>query len=348
MARKQKTTAQKAKAKATCEKRIGEARSATVQAIINAMERGGLNWHKDWKTETHINLFDQYNPITGTHYRGGNVMRLATECVDSGLDDNRWCTAWEAKKMGWTIRSEAHAGVIEKWKQFAYAEKNIDGTPKLDADGNQEYSYYYKPVSFFYVYNFSEIDGAPQLDHDDAPTVRDTDEFDKIIDALKESSRCAIVERFGDSAHYMPVIDKIEVPRRDQFETLNGAIRTYLHEMGHSTGHHSALNRDFDGKKGSRGYAYEELIAELTAVFAASYLGIDLGDDYPTHFESHAAYLKNWLKALRNDVKYLYDAAAQASKACDYIIDRLIGVHPEYERTTDTIDVPEASEPKAA
>jgi antirestriction protein ArdC len=115
--------------------------------------------------------------------------------------------------------------------------------------------------------------------------------------------------------------------------------------MGHSTMHPKACDRK-DGNKGrfgSKDYAYEELIAELTAVFAAAYLGCDLGDDEGEHAKNHAAYLQSWLKKLKSDTSYIYRAAAEASKACDYIIDRLVSAHHEYTR-----DHTAESEPKAA
>lgn len=339
MARKQKTAAQKARAKATCEKRISEARQATTDEIVKLMERDGLDWHKDWNVDGVCNVFDPHNPITGTHYRGGNLVGLAMACIAYGIDDNRFCTDYQAKKRGWTIRPDAHRFTIEKWKQFSFVRTDADGNEVLDADGNPDYVSYYKPVSFFYVYNFSQIDGAPQLEKIERPK-REREELDDLIDALEGSSRCRMLEDGGDRAYYQPGTDSIHVPHRDFFESLNGALRTYLHEMGHSTMHPTACDRQEGrgNRKGSEKYAYEELVAELTAVFSAAYLGLDLGDAGDAYRENHAAYLKSWLKKLKSDTSYIYRAAADASKACDYIIDRLTAAHPEYTRDADMID----------
>ena len=345
MARKQKTAAQKAKAKATCEKRINEARQRTTDEIIALMERDGLDWHKDWNATGAANIFDPHNPTTGTHYRGGNLMALALDCIALGIDDNRFCTDYQAKKLGWTVQPDAHRFTIEKWKRFSFTKTDADGNDVLDADGNPEWISYYKPVSFFYVYNYSQIDGAPQLEK---PTTepRARENLDDLIDALEDSSRCAMTEDGGDRAYYQPATDSIHVPNRDFFDSLNGALRTYLHEMGHSTMHPTACDRTEarGNRHGSEKYAYEELVAELTAVFSAAYLGLDLGDDFDAHRENHAAYLKSWLTKLKSDTSYIYRAAAEASKACDYIIDRLTTAHPEYTRDDDVI----VDEPKAA
>lgn len=47
-----------------------------------------------------------------------------------------------------------------------------------------------------------------------------------------------------------------------------------------------------------------------------------------------AAYIKGWLKALKNDKMLLVHAAAQAQKAADYILNRKGG--EENEVTEDT------------
>jgi antirestriction protein ArdC len=61
-------------------------------------------------------------------------------------------------------------------------------------------------------------------------------------------------------------------------------------------------------------FAREELVAEL----GASYLMADLGLAY-TPRPDHAAYLASWLGALRHDPKAIFNAAAQAQAAADWI-----------------------------
>jgi antirestriction protein ArdC len=81
----------------------------------------------------------------------------------------------------------------------------------------------------------------------------------------------------------------------------------------HASGHQSRLNRDLSGSFGSRKYAFEELIAEISAAFCCASLGI-----VPT--VRHADYLGSWLEVLREDDRAIVRAASQASKAADYIL----------------------------
>lgn len=341
MARKQKTAAQKAKAKVTIKKRVEESRRETVETIIQLMERGGLDWVKEWSMDgfTTADAFQPNNPITGTYYRGMNRAGLAAHIIRRGVNDNRFCTAYQAQKMGWKVRDDAKPYVVEKWKQCRWKTE--------DDDGNEEF--HCKPVlmSFFYVFSFADIDGAPEMPKASDNPTHEREEIDDLMDALKDSSRCLVTEKVSNRAFYSPMQDKVTVPLRDQFTSLQAALRTMLHEMGHSTMHPDACKRTEFGRFGSKNYAFEELIAELTAVFTASYLCVDLPkEDDDEHRRNHAAYLQSWLKALNDNPDYLYRAAAKAADASDYIIDRLTKAYPQYERTIETLEVPE--EPKAA
>lgn len=90
---------------------------------------------------------------------------------------------------------------------------------------------------------------------------------------------------------------------------------TLAHELTHWTRHPSRLNREFNRKKwGDEGYAKEELVAELGACF----LGADLGFE-PVTKEQHAAYIQSWLTVLKNDKKFIIQAASYAQKAVEFV-----------------------------
>ncbi|MET4024250.1 zincin-like metallopeptidase domain-containing protein, partial [Bradyrhizobium sp. S3.2.12] len=90
------------------------------------------------------------------------------------------------------------------------------------------------------------------------------------------------------------------------------ALCRYRHN-GHWTGHPNRLNRDLTGTFGSKPYAHEELVAELTAAFVCAALSIK-----PT--VRHADYLGSWLDVLRSDSRAIFRAASKASKAADFLL----------------------------
>ena len=86
----------------------------------------------------------------------------------------------------------------------------------------------------------------------------------------------------------------------------------YRHK-GHWTGAKHRLDRLKGTSKGSKLYAREELVAEMTSAFVCATLGI-----IPT--VRHADYIGAWLEVLRADDKAIFRAASKASKAADYIL----------------------------
>src|SRR5712672_2629422 len=117
----------------------------------------------------------------------------------------------------------------------------------------------------------------------------------------------------GSRAFYAPAEDYVQVPPPQAYFKPINCHRTALHELGHATGHPSRLNRDQGGSHGTRKYAFEELVAELSAAFSCASLGI-----VPT--VRHADYIGAWLEVLREDNRAIVRAASQASKAADFLL----------------------------
>lgn len=127
-----------------------------------------------------------------------------------------------------------------------------------------------------------------------------------------------IKEGNSDEAYYSPRTDLVRMPHFDSFDTAQDYYRTLFHELIHSTGHQSRLNRDFTGSFGSKKYAKEELVAEFGAVFLSAQAGIIWYSD-----KNHAEYIKNWhsvLGIIEEDNRFLMRAASEAQRATDFIL----------------------------
>jgi antirestriction protein ArdC len=117
----------------------------------------------------------------------------------------------------------------------------------------------------------------------------------------------------GDRAFYCPPEDYVQVPPpAAYFEPINWH-RTALHELAHASGHSSRLNRDMSGAYGTKKYAFEEIIAEISAAFCCASLGV-----LPT--VRHADYIGSWLEVLRGDNRAIVRAASQASRAANFLL----------------------------
>lgn len=123
--------------------------------------------------------------------------------------------------------------------------------------------------------------------------------------------------RVGTEACYSPTHDLILMPRIESFVSQSSYEQTLAHELIHSTGHATRLNRGevMDPIQfGSIPYAREELVAELGASFLCSELGI------PLEYEQSAAYVKGWLSVLKGDKSLIVRAAGAAQLATDYLL----------------------------
>ena len=129
-----------------------------------------------------------------------------------------------------------------------------------------------------------------------------------------------LIEHEEQRAFYRPSDDKINMPETDSFFSDEEYYSTLFHELTHSTGHESRLNR-MDSMKiaafGSNSYSKEELCAEMGSAMLCGTCGIE-----NETIENQSAYIKGWLSELRSDKKFLIQAAAQAQKAADFILGR--------------------------
>ena len=141
----------------------------------------------------------------------------------------------------------------------------------------------------------------------------------ELIENIIKNSETPITFCSSDNAYYVPSQDKINMPNREYFNSEDEFYHTILHEMAHSTGHKSRLNRQIANKRGSQAYAIEELTAELTSMFLQQELGIEVTGNEKL-FDNHKAYLKAYIKVLKETPNILFKVIREAEKAADYII----------------------------
>ena len=126
-------------------------------------------------------------------------------------------------------------------------------------------------------------------------------------------------EMKSNKAFYSPASDKVVVPLKEQYQNINEYYSTTFHELTHSTGHKTRLDRLENGVVaafGSETYSKEELVAEMGSANILNILGIETQQT----FKNSAAYIQNWLQVLKNDNKFIVSAASKAEKAVNFIL----------------------------
>lgn len=310
--------------------KLTDARQALFDALLADMEREGSRWVKEWSFP-----HPPMNGVTGKGYGPRNTAMLMYAMRDGGFRDPRFATFKMASDKGCHIIKGSHGYPIERWKRMLVSKSDPSARlkqPKTQEEwdialANPDYKAEPRCVGTFTVFNAEQMENTENLVSVECfkPI-----EPDRVADGLVKASPCPVIETPNDEAFYLPGADKIYVPQRNQFTNVESFCRTLLHEMGHSTGHPSRLDREQCGLKQNRQkYAFEELIAELSSVFTANAIGLDLrgvDDDKPLSgdevdaMSNSAAYLKGWASQLKDPGGELLKAATRASKATDYLV----------------------------
>ena len=123
----------------------------------------------------------------------------------------------------------------------------------------------------------------------------------------------------GLQAMYIPTFDQIRIPGMQDFVSISDYYATLFHELVHSTGHTTRLNREGITEAKSSDlirYSKEELIAEMGASFLCAFASIE----NPDLTNNSVAYIQSWLQVFKQDKTMVVKAASQAQEAVDFIL----------------------------
>lgn len=269
--------------------------------VIEALEQGVKPWSCPWDV-THASGIP-CNYQSQTEYKGLNIMLLWMSAQLNRFSSNKWLTYKQSKALGGQVRKGEKGTAIFFFKIVEKKNRHENDNDEQDT---------YAMLRTFKVFNVDQIDG---IEDDEVAMARpERDEIALIDEAERFIQQPWVSIRYGgQKAFYRPSTDDVVIPDRERFVSTADLYATIMHELTHWTGHQSRLDRDSKGRFGSKDYAFEELIAELGAAFTMADLGI-VGD------VQHESYIANWLEALKNDKRYVFKAAAQASKAHQYLM----------------------------
>lgn len=174
-------------------------------------------------------------------------------------------------------------------------------------------------LRYYNVFSVADVEGIEAH----APS-----KFDNEIDQTAEElvmdylnrEQITFNSQYGNQASYSPSTDTITMPLVSQFKSPESYISTLLHEVAHSTGHKKRLNRSVKNRFGDEAYSKEELVAELSACLLMGHLGIKT--DFSE--KNSVAYMRSWLKALKDNVTWIVSASSQAEKAAEYVLGHAI------------------------
>ena len=301
-------------------------------SLIAQIEEGTAPWTQAWKPGEKAM---PCNVVTGTAYRGGNSVWLASLAEQRGYSDDRWGTYKQVHGLGGQVRRGEKGSAILFWQfETRKLARDRDGQPVLDQEGKPVYETtpLDRPRSYPYtVFNAEQCDGLPKREPPAA--AHSWDPIQAAEQALAQTG--ATIESSGKNrAYYDLRRDRIILPYKEQFPSGPAYYQTALHELGHWTGHPSRLNRatlmtGIEEGFASPHYVREELRAEISSMMTGDRLR--LGHD-PSR---HAAYVDSWIQALRDDPREIYRASQDAQAISDYVLGRTRERGPEMKSAPD-------------
>jgi antirestriction protein ArdC len=280
--------------------------------IIAELEAGIFPWARPWGAggASHQSFALPQNAATSKSYSGINVLILWGRLFECGYTSQRWLTFRQAAHLGGTVRKGEHGTTVCYADRFI-PKRERGGGNRTDQNGEEAEGAAVPFLRRYSVFNVDQCDNLPDhcLAHPPALPEREIVPQAEALAAVT----LADIRIGGAHAFYRPSEDVVHIPPQPAFFDQINYYRTLFHELGHWTGHTSRLSRDFSGAFGSKLYANEELVAELTAAFVCAALSIK-----PT--VRHADYLGSWLNVLREDSRAIFRAASKASKAADFLL----------------------------
>ena len=268
--------------------------------IIAELEKGKIPWQKPW---TGVRS-GAYNRITKRPYSLLNQMLLQ--------HTGEYATFKQWQDLGGHIRKGEKAEMVVFWKIFESKETDSD-TGEIEIKKIPLLRYYN-------VFHISQVDGVEPLALEQLnDEVEPIEAGDKIITDYIDKEHLNFIECKSNKAYYSPSSDTVVVPLKEQCQLINEWYSIAFHEISHSSGHKSRLNRIQTGAIsafGSQDYSKEELVAELSSATLMSVAGLET----PKTFRNSTAYIQNWLQVLRNDNKFIVSASSKAEKAVNYIL----------------------------
>lgn len=270
--------------------------SIVTDRILQQLEKGTIPWRKPW----HTGGIPQ-NLITKRSYRGINLWLL----LMLDFTRNFFITQKQLKEVGGSVKKDEKPALVVYWN-WKDATDETSGETKLIPF-----------LRYYMVYNIDQCEGIPQ---DLIP-----EEFQKINNPIEVCEKVVLempqrpAFKFKETqAYYNPLLDFINMPKRNTFKDSESYYQVLFHELIHSTGHSSRLGRKElleMAEFGSEPYSIEELTAEMGTCFLSAHCGITLNE-----FENNAAYIQNWMKVLKNDKRFIIYASGKAQQAVDFIL----------------------------
>lgn len=287
-----------------------KAMDVVLKKVFDALENGVIPWHKPWKSSSML----AQNLISQREYTGINGFILNTV---SPYSSPYWATIKQIGQLGGRVNKGEKSTAVAFWKSTQKDIQNVDTqeTEKRTFLLARYYNIFNTEQCQLPASLLEKIQTRIEKARGETYTHIPIEACEKIVEGYANKP---VIEHGGDMAYFRHDTDTVRMPERSSFPQLSEYYSTLFHELTHSTGHSSRLARRQEGELrrfGDCDYSKEEMIAELGASALCGHAGIE-----NTTINNSAAYIRNWLKVLKDDTSLLVSSASKAEKAYNYIL----------------------------
>jgi antirestriction protein ArdC len=266
--------------------------------IIEKLQNGGMPWKQTWN-----NYGPARNYVSKKAYRGINALILSNTEYEYPL----FLSFLQTKELGGYIRKGSKSLEVIYWTTLEF--ENDDKIKRIPF------------LRYYNVFNVECVEGIKLK----LPAKYVNDSIECCENIVNEMPSKPVIDHGGDEPYYNWKEDRVKVPHRENFILSDEYYATLFHELAHSTGHVSRLNREECMKPsiyGSRDYCKEELVAEIATCFLCAEAGISNNT-----IDNSTAYIQFWIERLthllREDNRAFIRASTQAQKASDFILNKV-------------------------
>jgi len=295
--------------------------------VIEGLTKEGMQWFKPWKGGQENAPF---NLATKRYYNGFNIFMLNCVMRAEGYEFNQWLTFKQVSAKGGKVVKGSKSTEVYFW-QIGYFDnktgkfvspkevKNINPNEKL-ADGKDRYRKTFS-VKYYRVFNIAQCEGIEPMQTEkviEEVQNEPVEVAETLVKNYVENQNGFEIKHGQSGAYYSPSRDYVNMPHLETFVDSDSYYKVLFHEIAHSTGHKSRLNRKSLTEVahwGDNTYAKEELVAEISAMYLVGLLGLNPKSDD----ENSQAYIKGWCKHLADKPSECVYAMQQATKVVEFI-----------------------------
>lgn len=291
------------------------------ERIIEQMNKGIIPWQKPWSIVANGNT-------NGTNSAINYVTRKAYSPLNQMLlgESGEYLTWKQIESLKGKVKKGAISHIVVFYTTTEYT-REIKGTDVNGKETTRTEEYKIPVLKYYRVFHLSDTENIPSKITPDEICEPEPEQAitaaENIINdyVFRESFNGFKFQnnKLSDEAYFSPAFDKVVVPMKKQFKSLEAYYATTFHELTHSTLLAKRCNRIENGnitaRFGSQVYSKEELVAEIGSAMLCTISGISTKDV----FDNSVAYIQGWIKSLKNDNKMIVWAASRAEKAALYI-----------------------------